>query len=224
MTRTVHRKQPQYRPEKRRTAPLLQDGPATARAFGYARVSTDDQNMDMQLAALRAADVPSDQMFVEKVSAVSAKRPQFNLLLKILEAGDTLVVYAFNRLSRDLKSLLALIDDFHAAGIFLRSTSEPHINPFTTNGRLLISVTGAVDENERRRIQDRTRDGMAVLKAKGMWLGRKPVVSGADAKKMLSLRQSGMTGEQIAARYRHLKIKASTVYARTNALKRAKKT
>lgn len=198
--------------------PLLKLVAGTARTLGYGRVSTDDQNLDMQVTALRNAGVADKHLFLEKVSAVNAKRPQFHMLMKVLEPGDTLVVYAFSRLSRNLKQLLTLVDDLQEQGIALRSTSEPHIDPYTTNGRLLISVTGAVDENERNRVRDRTRDGMAVLKARGMWLGRKPKVSDADARKMLALRRA-MSVEEIARRF---KIKPSTVYARTNALKRAK--
>jgi DNA invertase Pin-like site-specific DNA recombinase len=217
-----HRKQPQSRVQKRPDALLLQRQPESARRFGYARVSRDDQNLAMQIAALIDAGIPEEDMFIEKISAVSAKRPQFDLMMKMLEPGDTVIVYAFNRFSRNLKLTLSVVDDFKAAGIGLQSTSEPHINPFTTHGRMMISVTGAVDEHELNRLADRTRDGMAELKRQGMWLGRKPVVSPDDARKMLAMRKRGLTGEEIAARFSHLKIKASTVYARTNELKRAK--
>lgn len=194
--------------------------PVTARNFGYARVSREDQNLDMQLTLLREAGVQDENLFVEKISAVNAKRPQFGLLLKMLEPGDTLFVYAFNRLVRDLKQLLGLVDDFKAMPITLRSTSEPHIDPYTTNGRLLISVTGAVDENERARIRDRTRDGMQELKRQGMYLGRPEIVSKADVKKMLAMRARKIQVTTIARQYG---IKPSTVYARTNELKRSRK-
>lgn len=190
-------------------APLLQLV-KTARVFGYARVSREDQNMDMQDSALQQAGVQVS--FVEKISAVSAHRPQFNLMLKMLEPGDTLVVYSFSRLCRNLKQLLTVVDDMKSMGIKLKSTSEPHIDPYSTNGRLLISVTGAVDENERNRICDRTRDGMAARKAQGMFFGRTRIVTPVVAKKMQSMRDAGVKVTAIADKF---EIKPSTVYANT---------
>lgn len=219
----VHRKQVAASRQSNRSISLRTGAPIAAnpvgKVFGYARVSRDDQNLDMQLALLRNAGVADANLFVEKISAVHAKRPQFNLLLKMLEPGDSLFIYAFNRLVRDLKQLLGLVDEFKAMPIILRSVSEPHIDPFTTSGRLLISVTGAVDENELGRIRDRTRDGMAELKRQGMYLGRPELVSTADVKKMLAMRARGVQVTTIARQYG---IKPSTVYARTNQLKRRK--
>lgn len=154
--------------------------------------------------------------FVEKISAVSAHRPQFNLMMKMLEPGDTLVVYAFSRLHRNVKDLLTTVDTLKAMGVKLHSTSEPHVDPYSTNGRLLISVTGAVDENERLRICDRTRDGMAARKALGMFFGRQRIVTTAVAKKMQKLRDAGVPPKDIPARM-DLDIQTSTVYANTKA-------
>lgn len=181
--------------------PATTRGPVTARSLGYVRVSTDDQNVDMQLTAMRNAGVTDDNLFVEKISAVNAKRPQFNLLMKTLEPGDTLVLYAFSRLSRNLKQLLTLVDDFKAQNITLRSTTEPHIDPFTTNGRLLISVTGAVDENEVGRIRDRTRDGIAEQRRQGMYIGRRKKF---DAEQTAAIKRDRryMTREQAAKKWR----------------------
>lgn len=216
-----YKKQPRARFEAAPNLPLLKGPPLsvvpnTARIVGYARVSREDQNLAMQLAALKAAEV--ENLFIEKISAVNLKRPQFHLMLKFLEPGDTLVVYAFSRLARDLKQLLTLVDGLKEMGVRLRSTSEPHIDPFTTNGRLLVSVTGAVDENELGRLRDRTRDGMRELKRQGMALGRKAKVSDSDAQKMLTMRKQGFSAAEIARSFRHLKVKPSTVYARTNKL------
>lgn len=178
------KKQPVARGQAAPNVPLLQlvisDGtPPTARIFGYARVSTEEQVLDLQLTALRCAGVQT--LFSEKISAVNARRPQFNLLLKHIEAGDTIVVYAYNRISRDLKFLLGFVDEMKALGVKLKSTSEPHIDPYTTNGRLLISVTGAVDENERGRVRDRTLDGMRELQRQGMSLGRRSMFNAKQA-------------------------------------------
>lgn len=189
--------------------PVLQG--TLSRKLGYARVSRDDQNLDMQLAALKDAGVTD--FFAEKLSAVNAHRPQFHLLMKMLEPGDTLYVYAFNRLCRDLKLLLSIVDELKAARITLRSTSEPHVDPFTTNGRLLISVTGAVDENELGRIRDRTRDGMAERKRQGMFFGRKRIVTEQVQREMQDMRtRLKISIVRIAD---HFAVKPSTVYANT---------
>lgn len=185
----------------------------TARILGYARVSRDDQNLDMQLEALKIGGV--QQFFVEKISAVNAHRPQFHLLMKCVEPGDTVVVYAFNRLVRDLKQLLTIVDEFKAMGVKLRSTSEPHIDPYTTNGRLLLSVTGAVDENELGRIRDRTKDGMAERKRQGQFFGRTRVVTKKverDMRRMRYRKRKPVAVEKIA---RIFNVKPSTVYANT---------
>jgi DNA invertase Pin-like site-specific DNA recombinase len=207
--------------QSKNLVPVLFQKPAHAqvlegvisRKLGYARVSRDDQNLDMQVTALMAAGVQEQDLYVEKISAVNAHRPQFNLLMKMIEPGDTLLVYAYNRLCRDLKQLLGIVDELKAARIILRSTSEPHIDPYTTNGRLLISVTGAVDENELGRIRDRTRDGMAERKRQGMFFGRKRIVTEQVQREMKDMRYRLKV--EVPRIAEHFKVKPSTVYANT---------
>lgn len=225
--RGLHRKQPLARPGKRRTAPLLTERllpsqGGAARLVGYARVSTEDQNLDVQLAGLRANGVADTDMFVEKISAVNAKRPLFNLMMKMLEQGDTLLIHALSRLGRDVKQIYGILDELARIGVTWRSLTEPHLDAGTAAGRLMLNVTGAMAQFERDQIIERTRRGMQECKRQGMSLGRTPKVSDADARRMVAMRRRKMTGEEIAMRFRHLKIKPSTVYARTNALMRAK--
>lgn len=193
-------------------ASLLQPKRNTAKALGYGRISKDDQIIDMQISALRQAGVADEDMFLEQISAVNAHRPQWNLLQKMVEPGDTIFFYAFNRICRNVKDLLTFIDDMKAMGVTLRSTTEPHIDPFTTNGRMVVSITGAVDENERLRICDRTRDGMAEKKRQGMFFGRTRIVTPAVARKMQTMRDAGTKVISIAGKFG---IKPSTVYANT---------
>lgn len=207
----VYKKQPRHNPARIRPA-LVLEYPDSARTIGYARVSTEEQVLDVQMTALRAADC--DPIFAEKLSAADAKRPQFHLMMKFMEPGDTLVVYAFSRISRNLKQLLTILDDLHERDIVVRSTSEPHIDPRTTNGRLLVSVTGAVDENERGRVRDRTRDAMAEKKRQGMYLGRPRVVALKDIPKMRAMRKRGVSVDVIAATF---KCSKPCVYSHTKA-------
>lgn len=181
----------------------------TAQSLGYARVSTHDQVMDVQMTSLKNAGC--DRIFAETISAVNAKRPQFNLLMKNLEAGDTVIVYSYSRLSRDLKQLLTIVDILKAGGIKLRSTSEPHIDPYTTHGRMMLSMIGAVDENERNRVKERTKDAMAEKKRQGMYLGAPVKVTPEIAQKMKKLRNS-ISVTAIAKRF---KVSTAAVYTHT---------
>ncbi len=167
----------------RKCIPLLAigDGEFT-RNLGYARVSTDDQVLDVQTAALKAAGC--HHIFSETVSAVACKRPKFRLLKKFAEAGDTIIVHAFSRIARDVKDLLIFVDDLKARGISLISITEPHIHPFTTAGRMMLEVTGAIDEHERNRVKDRTKAAMRLKMAEGMYIGRPPVVTETVAAKI----------------------------------------
>jgi DNA invertase Pin-like site-specific DNA recombinase len=223
--RALHRKQRRTLDRKAAPARLLTDRRAppaspTARNFGYARVSTVDQNLDVQLAALRGNGVADADLYVEKVSALNAKRPLFNLLLKMMEAGDTLLIHSLSRLGRDVKQIYSILDEIAGLGVTWRSLTEAHLDATTASGRLMLNVTGAMAQFERDQIIERTRRGMQECRRKGMWLGRKPIVSEADVRQMLSMRRRRVAVESIARRY---KVKPSTVYARTNALMRSAK-
>lgn len=180
--------------------------------MGYARVSRDDQNLEMQFAALARAGVPDENLFVEKISAVNAHRPQWHLLTKLVEPGDALVFYAYNRLFRDLIGLLSFVDEMKTMNVTLVSTTQPHIFPYTTDGRMILSTTGTFDEHERNKLCDRTRDGMAARKALGMFFGRERIVTDKVAAKMQKLRDAGVKVTAIADKF---EIKPSTVYANT---------
>lgn len=187
--------------EQAPNSPLLKlivcaQAPQTARIFGYARVSTDEQILDMQVTALRAAGC--QDIFEEKISSVNAKRPQFNLMMKHVEPGDTIITYAFSRISRDLKFLLTFVDAMKDYGVGLKSTTEPHIDPYSTNGRMVLSLTGAVDENERGRARDRTIDGMAECRRRGQYLGRRPKFTPEEAAQIKIDRQ--ILGREAAAK------------------------
>jgi DNA invertase Pin-like site-specific DNA recombinase len=175
----------------------------------------------VQLAALAAAGVQNEDLYVEKISAVNAKRPIFSLMMKVLERGDTLLLHSLSRVGRELPQILGILGELGSEGVNWRSLTEPHLDNSTSSGRLMLNITGAMAQFERDQIVDRTKRGMAERKRQGMWLGRKPKVSDADARRMVTMRGQNLTAEEIAARFPHLKIKASTVYARTNALMRA---
>lgn len=181
--------------------------PLSAKKLGYARVSTEEQDLSVQLTALEKAGC--DRIYKEKISAVDARRDQLRLLRKQAEAGDTIIIHAYSRLSRNLGQLLEIVDDFKKRGIAIKSLTEPHIDPFTTSGRLVLSVTGAVDEHERGQVKDRTKRAMAQKKAEGMYIGRPVKVTPEVRKKIKAMRKEGKSAKFIAER---LKISTSAVY------------
>ncbi len=182
--------------------PLLK-GPlsGTTRIIGYARVSTEDQNLEVQLSALEASGVLPEDLYVEKISAMNAKRPMFSLMMKFLERGDELVIHSLSRLGRDVKQIHAILDELAAEGVSWRSITEPHLDGATAAGRLMLNITGAMAQFERDQIKDRTKRGMAQRKAMGMYIGRKALF---DEKQTAQIKQDRkrMTREQAAKKWK----------------------
>lgn len=139
--------------------------------FGYARVSTQPQNTDRQLDALRDYGVPVENIYQEKISGAKTTRPELSLLKRLLRTGDTLVIESLSRLSRSAKDLLSLVEEFKASGIKLVSLKED-LDMSSPNGKLLISVLSALSQFERDIIVQRTSEGLAAARARGRLGGR----------------------------------------------------
>jgi len=136
--------------------------------FGYARVSTQDQQLHLQLDDLEKAGC--ERVFQEKIS--SAKdRPQLKLLIDTLRSGDTVVVWKLDRLGRSLKELIGLVNDFQARGIGFRSLHDA-IDTTTAQGRLIFNLFASLAEFERDLIRERTRAGLSAARARGRRGGR----------------------------------------------------
>jgi DNA invertase Pin-like site-specific DNA recombinase len=138
--------------------------------IGHARVSTDEQNLDLQLDALEAAGCK--RVFRELGSASLRHRPQLDACVDYLRMGDTLVVWRLDRLGRGLKHLIESIDQLHAREVGFRSLTEM-IDSTTPAGRLQLHIFGALAEFEREIIRERARAGVAAARARGR-LGRRP--------------------------------------------------
>jgi len=157
------------------------------RLYGYARVSTDGQDLEPQLAALRAAGCT--EILEEKASGTDRARPELARLLARLRRGDTLVVVRIDRLARSLSHLLTVLDRLQAAGAHFRSLSDP-IDTASPTGKLVIQVIGAIAEFERNLIAERTRAGLAVAKARGRRLGNPGLQAGdPEARRRLVIGQ-----------------------------------
>jgi len=150
--------------------------------IGYARVSTDDQHLDLQRDALKAAGC--ERIIEEKASGGKVDRVGLVHLVELLRAGDTVVIWRLDRLGRSLKDLIQLVERFEAAGVGLRSLHE-QIDTASSGGRLVFHVFGALAEFERNLIRERTNAGLAAARARGRMGGRKPALN--EDKRALAL-------------------------------------
>ena len=137
--------------------------------IGYARVSTLDQNLELQRDALEKAGC--EQVFEEHVSGASSERPGWVQAQAVLRKGDTLVVWRLDRLGRSLKHLIDTVNELHGRGIGFKSLGES-IDTTTPGGRLVFHIFGALAEFERELIRERTHAGLAAARARGRKGGR----------------------------------------------------
>lgn len=139
--------------------------------FGYARVSTQEQRLDLQLDALRKYGVPEENIFYEKTTGMKKERPELNELLKRLRKDDTLVVWKLDRIGRSTKHLVELITGFNEKGINFVSLNES-IDTTTAVGKLIFSIFSALAQFERDVISERTIAGLQSARARGKKGGR----------------------------------------------------
>ena len=184
-------------------------------AVGYARVSTQEQDLALQLDALQAAGCA--RIYTEKASGAQRDRPQLHAALDYMRPDDTLVVWKLDRLARSLRQLLDTVEALHRRQIGLRSLTEA-IDTSTPGGTLVFHLFGALAEFERAIIRERTRAGLAAARARGRTGGRPSALSPADkiAARAL-LKDSAITVEEVAHR---LRVSPATLYRRKSLLAR----
>jgi DNA invertase Pin-like site-specific DNA recombinase len=174
------------------------------KAYGYARVSTVDQNLELQREALKAAGC--DVIREEKVSGTSRKRrSELDTLLQFLRKGDTLVVTRVDRLARSVKDLQDIVHELKAKGVTLRATEQP-IDTSTPAGKAFLDMLGVFAEFETAIRKERQLEGIAKAKKAGVYKGRKRSV---DAAKVQALKAEGVKPAEIA---RQLGIARASVY------------
>lgn len=174
--------------------------------IGYIRVSTIDQNTSRQLDG-----VDLDEVFEEKVSAATTKRPKLKECLRFLRRGDTLHVHSIDRLARNLGDLLSILEDLTAKGVAVRFHKESltftgEDNPFQT---LQLQIIGAVAQFEREIIKERQREGIAKAQASGKHCGRKSKLTD-DQKDEIRRRSEG--GEEKKSLAKEFGISRQTLY------------
>ena len=151
--------------------------------FGYARVSTEAQNLDRQLDALKKYGV--DMIYNEKMSGTKKNRPELTKLLDRITEGDTVVVESLSRLGRSTKDLIELTETFQSKGVNLVSLKES-IDTNSPTGKLLFTLMSAIAQFERDVIADRTREGLKSARARGRTGGR-PRADPEQVKKAVKL-------------------------------------
>ena len=168
--------------------------------YGYARVSTDAQDLTNQRTALKAAGC--EKIFNDKLTGAHAARPELQKLLRKVREGDVVLVAAVDRLSRDTTDLLVIARDLEKAGAGLRSLAEPLIDTTSDFKELILAIFGIAAKLERRRIIDRTTRGRADAKAKCVKFGRKPKLTPHQQAEAIKRRDTdGETLRSIARSY-----------------------
>lgn len=168
--------------------------------LGYARVSTTGQNLEAQIAALKAAGVK--RVFQDKASGKDRNRPALKEMLAFAREGDEIVVARLDRFTRSSADLHAMLADMKAKGVSVTFLDNQAMNLSTAHGELLLAILAATAAFERRLILTRTAEGRENAKQKGVRFGRKPKITDDLAAKVAALRASDekLTAAEIAAR------------------------
>lgn len=174
---------------------------------GYARVSTADQNLDLQLDALKQAG--ASPIYEEHCSGGSAERPELHQCIRALRQGDTLAVWRLDRLGRNLRDLIQIVSDLEAKGVAFRSLRES-IDTAGPAGKLVFHLFASLAEFERELLRERTNSGLVAARARGRKGGRPSVLTATEITNALSM----MRDPQIPVREicRLYKISRSTLY------------
>lgn len=182
------------------------------RLFGYARVSTSQQSLDIQVKALKVEGVQANRIFTDKVTGSHVNRDGLRSLRVKVEEGDVILVKKLDRLGRDTADMIQLIKEFDEMGVAIRFLDDG-ISTEGTMGKMVVTILSAVAQAERQRILERTNEGRIEAKAKGVRFGRKPTI---DRDKLRALQEQDLGATDIA---RQMKIGRSTVYKILKSLK-----
>lgn len=180
------------------------------RRYGYCRVSTIDQDPQLQRDALKAAGC--DKVFEDKASGTTKDRPQLLRCLEQLREGDTLVVWKLDRLGRSTLHCIEIANQLRERRINLASLTDG-IDTGTTNGRLYFAILAALGEAERERIQERTLAGLAAARDRGRLGGRPTVIT---EKKLALAKRRIANGETAASAAESIGVSRATLYRHIN--------
>jgi DNA invertase Pin-like site-specific DNA recombinase len=181
------------------------------RLVGYARVSTDDQNLSLQIDALTRHGIGKSDIFMDKLSGAKCERPGLTKCLDALQSGDILVVWRLDRLGRSMRHLITLVEDLRERGVGFRSINEGAIDTTSASGELIFNIFSALAQFERRLIQERTKAGLAAARARGRNGGR-PKIAATDTKVLMAKKLHNDVTLSIDDICKTLKMSHSTYY------------
>ena len=141
--------------------------------IAYVRVSTIEQNEARQTEGLKKYNI--DKWFTEKVSAKDSNRPKLKEMIEFARENDTIYIHSLDRLARSTKDLLDIVDQLKAKGVHLVSSKE-NIDTGTATGKLMLTMIGAINTFERENMLERQREGIAIAKEEGKYMGRQEIV------------------------------------------------
>lgn len=180
--------------------------------IGYARVSTQDQHLDLQTDALKSAGC--ERIYQEKVTGKSRERVELNSCLSALRTGDVFVVWKLDRLARSLKDLVEIVHSLEKQGVGFKSITES-IDTTSPSGRLIFHIFGALAEFEHSIIKERTIAGLNAARARGRKGGRKPSMSKSDVKKAAAMLQDPkITKTEVAEHFKVSRITLNKALSR----------
>jgi DNA invertase Pin-like site-specific DNA recombinase len=174
--------------------------------IGYARVSTQDQNLDLQIDALTKAGC--EKLYQEKMSGSRATRPEFSKALEAMRRGDTLVVWKLDRLGRSVKNLVDLVGELHKQGVQFKSLTDA-IDTGTPSGRFFFHVMASLAQMERELTVERTRAGLETARKLGRKGGRKRRMTDSKIESAKRLLANGMPPRDVAL---NLSVSIPTLY------------
>lgn len=179
--------------------------------IGYARVSTAEQNLDLQIDALKGA--ACDEIRQEKISSRVAERPELDALWNFLREGDELIVYKLDRIARSTRELLDRLDELAQRGVALKSLNEPWADTTSASGKLIVTIFAGIAEFERELIHQRTSDGRVAAMARGVKFGRKPKLTKQQKQFIIDGHKQGKSVKELADGFL---VSADTVYRLLN--------
>ena len=173
---------------------------------GYARVSTQDQNLELQLDALNK--IGCEKLYQDQMSGSKNNRPGLQLALEILRKGDTLVVWKLDRLGRSVKGLIDMVNKLQQDEVHFKSITD-NVDTSTPSGRFFFHVMASLAQMERELVAERTRAGLAAAKAQGRVGGRKRKMTKSKIESAKKLLSSGILPKDVA---HNLGVSVPTLY------------
>jgi len=173
---------------------------------GYARVSTQDQNLELQLSALK--EIGCAKFYQDQISGARNDRPGLKLAMEVLRAGDTLVVWKLDRLGRTVKGLIDLVNQLQQNDVHFKSITD-NVDTSTPSGRFFFHIMASLAQMERELVAERTKAGLAAARAQGRIGGRKRKMTKSKLESAQKLLASGVLPKDVA---RDLAISIPTLY------------